>query len=161
MKPKLLVLELWRVGDLAISTPFLQAASQQFEVTLLAQPVAQSLQTRFFPSVKVVPFVAPWTVFHHKYRLGAVMDEILKCASTAGERVRSFRALGYTGAFFDEVLWRKPAAGISETRQPGFPDPIVEATFAAGASVRRLVGGSASDRVGNPRAQRATGSAGA
>jgi hypothetical protein len=69
MKPKLLVLELWRVGDLAISTPFLQAASQQFDVTLLAQPVAQSLQPRFFPSVKVIPFVAPWTVFHHKYRL--------------------------------------------------------------------------------------------
>jgi ADP-heptose:LPS heptosyltransferase len=69
MKPKLLVLELWRVGDLAISTPFLQAASQQFDVTLLAQPVAESLQPRFFPSVKVIPFVAPWTVFYHKYRL--------------------------------------------------------------------------------------------
>ncbi|MEO8426282.1 MAG: glycosyltransferase family 9 protein [Verrucomicrobiota bacterium] len=69
MKPKLLVLELWRVGDLAISAPFLQAASQHFEVTLLAQPVAQSLQPRFFPSVKVVPFVAPWTAFRHKYRL--------------------------------------------------------------------------------------------
>jgi ADP-heptose:LPS heptosyltransferase len=69
MKPKLLALELWRVGDLAIATPFLQAASQHFEVTLLAQPVAQSLQPRFFPSVKVVPFVAPWTTFRHKYRL--------------------------------------------------------------------------------------------
>ena len=69
MKRKLLVLELWRVGDLAIATPFLQAASQHFDVTLLAQPVAQTLHGRFFPFVKLVPFVAPWTAFYHKYQL--------------------------------------------------------------------------------------------
>lgn len=69
MKPKLLVIELWGLGDLVIATPFLQAASQRFRVTLLAKPFALDLQQRFWPEVAVVPFVAPWTAFKHKYRL--------------------------------------------------------------------------------------------
>lgn len=71
MKTKLLVVELWGLGDLAIGTPFLRAASEKFAVTLLAKPYAQDLQTRFWPTVNVVPFVAPWTAFLHKYRLVA------------------------------------------------------------------------------------------
>jgi heptosyltransferase-2 len=68
---KLLVVELWGLGDLIIATPFLQAASQRYEVTLAAKPYAMDLQRRFWPSVKVVPFVAPWTAFRFKdkYRL--------------------------------------------------------------------------------------------
>ena len=69
MKPKLLVVELWGLGDLIIATPFLQAASQSYEVTLLAKPYAMDLQKRFWPGVRVVPFVAPWTAFEHKYHL--------------------------------------------------------------------------------------------
>ncbi len=69
MKPKLLVVELWGLGDLVIATPFLQAASQRYAVTLLAKPYAVDLQKRFWPEVKVVPFIAPWTAFKHKYRL--------------------------------------------------------------------------------------------
>ncbi len=69
MKPKLLVIELWGLGDLVIASPFLQAASQRYRVTLLAKPYAVDLQPRFWPDVKVVPFVAPWTAFKHKYRL--------------------------------------------------------------------------------------------
>jgi ADP-heptose:LPS heptosyltransferase len=69
VKPKLLVVELWGMGDLVIATPFLQAASKQFEVTLLAKPYAQDLQSRFWPGVRVAPFIAPWTAFRHKYRL--------------------------------------------------------------------------------------------
>ena len=71
MKPKLLVVECWGVGDLAIATPFLRAASARYEVTLLAKPYALDLQARFWPEVKVVPFVLPWTAFRHKYRLGS------------------------------------------------------------------------------------------
>ena len=59
VKPKLLVVELWGLGDLVIATPFLQAASQRYEVTLLAKPYAMDLQSRFWPGVRVVPFVAP------------------------------------------------------------------------------------------------------
>ncbi len=69
MKPKLLVVELWGLGDLVIATPFLRAASETFSVTLLAKPYATDLQRRFWQQVKVVPFIAPWTAFKHKYRL--------------------------------------------------------------------------------------------
>jgi len=69
MKPKLLVVELWGLGDLVIATPFLQAASERFAVTLLAKPYAEDLRNRFWPDVNVVPFIAPWTAFEHKYQL--------------------------------------------------------------------------------------------
>ena len=69
VKPKLLVIELWGLGDLIIATPFLQAASQRYAVTLVAKPYAMDLQRRFWPGVTVLPFVAPWTAFKHKYRL--------------------------------------------------------------------------------------------
>lgn len=69
MKPRLLVVELWGLGDLVIATPFLKAASERFQVTLLAKPYAHDLQARFWQDVEVIPFVAPWTAFKHKYRL--------------------------------------------------------------------------------------------
>jgi ADP-heptose:LPS heptosyltransferase len=69
VKPKLLVLELWGIGDLVIATPFLQAAGGRYDVTLLAKPYALDLKPHFWPSINVVPFVAPWTAFHGKYRL--------------------------------------------------------------------------------------------
>ncbi len=69
MKPKLLVIELWGMGDLAIATPFLQTAAERFAVTLLAKPYAQDLQPWLWPTVEVLPFVAPWTAFKGKYRL--------------------------------------------------------------------------------------------
>lgn len=69
MKPKLLIIELWGLGDLAIATPFLRAASEHYAVTLLAKPFAQDLQARLWPEVEVLPFVAPWTAFEGKYRL--------------------------------------------------------------------------------------------
>ena len=69
MKPKLLIVELWGVGDLVIATPFIQAATARYAVTLLAKPFALDLQPRFWPGVTVIPFDAPWTVFRHKYYL--------------------------------------------------------------------------------------------
>jgi ADP-heptose:LPS heptosyltransferase len=71
LKPKLLVIELWGLGDLAIATPFLRAAAERFSVTLLAKPHAQELKPRFWPEVAVVTCNAPWTAFRGKYRLGA------------------------------------------------------------------------------------------
>jgi heptosyltransferase-2 len=55
------------MGDLLLATPFLQAACEEYDVTLLGKPYAQELQPHFWPKVKVVPFVAPWTAFQHKY----------------------------------------------------------------------------------------------
>jgi len=65
----LLVTELWGLGDLALAVPFLRAAAQHARVTLLAKPYAAPLLRRFAPAVELVPFVAPWTAFHGKYRL--------------------------------------------------------------------------------------------
>lgn len=69
MKPKLLIVELWGLGDLVIATPFLKAASEKYDVTLVAKPYALDLRARFWPEVEVIPFVAPWTAFQGKYRL--------------------------------------------------------------------------------------------
>jgi ADP-heptose:LPS heptosyltransferase len=73
VKPKLLVVELWGLGDLVIATPFLQAASRKYAVTLVAKPYAKDLQRRFWSDINVVPFIAPWTAFKlkDKYRLWA------------------------------------------------------------------------------------------
>ena len=57
------------MGDLIIATPFLRAAVEQFDVTLLARPYALDLQPRFWPRIKVVPFTAPWTAFRGKYHV--------------------------------------------------------------------------------------------
>ncbi len=69
MKLKLLVAELWGMGDLVLATPFFNAAASKFEVTLLAKSSALELQPRLWPGVEVIPFVFPWTAFSGKYRL--------------------------------------------------------------------------------------------
>ena len=69
MKPRLLVLELWGLGDLVIATPFLRAAAEKYSVTLLAKPFAQELRPRLWPEVEVISFDAPWTAFRGKYQL--------------------------------------------------------------------------------------------
>ena len=66
---RLLVLELWGLGDLALALPFLRAASTHTRVTLLAKPLAAPLLARFAPAVELVPLIAPWTAFSKKYRL--------------------------------------------------------------------------------------------
>ena len=69
MKPKLLIVELWGLGDLVIATPFLRAAAEKFDITLLAKPFALDLQPRLWPGVGVETFTAPWTAFKNKYNL--------------------------------------------------------------------------------------------
>jgi heptosyltransferase-2 len=100
VKPKLLVVELWGLGDLLIATPFLQAVSEKYEVTLLAKPYAKDLQPRFWNNVNVVPFVAPWTAFMHKY-------QVFKWPW--GEMIRLLRRLG--SEHFDVGLSARRTAG--------------------------------------------------
>jgi len=69
MKPRLLVLELWGLGDLVIATPLLRAATEKYDVTLLAKPYALELRPRLWPAVDVIPFTAPWTAFRAKYQV--------------------------------------------------------------------------------------------
>jgi ADP-heptose:LPS heptosyltransferase len=68
-KPRLLIIELWGLGDLVIATPFLRAALQKYDVTVVAKPYAKDLQSRLWPGAHVIPFVAPWTAFRRKYRI--------------------------------------------------------------------------------------------
>lgn len=68
MKPRLLVLELWGLGDLVIATPFLRAAVEKYSVTLLAKPYARELRPHFWPEAEVLAFNAPWTAFRDKYQ---------------------------------------------------------------------------------------------
>jgi heptosyltransferase-2 len=69
MKPRLLVLELWGLGDLVIATPLLRAATEKYDVTLLAKPYAMELRSRLWPDLTVIPFTAPWTAFRAKYQV--------------------------------------------------------------------------------------------
>ena len=69
MKPKLLIVQLWGLGDLVIATPFIRAAEEKYEVTLLAKPYALELQPRLWPNIQIAPFDAPWTAFTHKYKV--------------------------------------------------------------------------------------------
>ncbi|MEO5960785.1 MAG: glycosyltransferase family 9 protein, partial [Opitutaceae bacterium] len=69
VRSRLLVLELWGLGDLALAMPFLRSAAQHARVTLLAKPHAAPLLARFAPDVELLPFTAPWTAFTGKYRL--------------------------------------------------------------------------------------------
>ena len=68
-RPRLLVLELWGLGDVALAIPFLCLASRHARVTLVAKPHAAPLLERFCPGVELIPFNAPWTAFRGKYRL--------------------------------------------------------------------------------------------
>jgi len=68
-RPRLLVVELWGVGDVALALPFLQRAAARQRVTLLAKPHAAPLVARFCPEVELLPCTAPWTVHRGKYRL--------------------------------------------------------------------------------------------
>ena len=132
-KPTLLVVELWGMGDLVIATPFLQAASQNYRVSLLAKPYALDLQRRFWPDVRVVPFIAPWTAFRRKYwlpewpwreilRLRKLVDEHFDIALSARWDPRDHlllrvlqarRRLGFprlrSELFLNESLERPPA----------------------------------------------------
>ena len=69
MRPKLLVVELWGLGDLAIATPFIRAALRTYEVTVLAKAVAGEIAPTLWPGAKVRDWTAPWTAFRGKYRL--------------------------------------------------------------------------------------------
>ena len=90
-RPRLLVVELWGLGDLALAIPFLREASRHADVTLLAKPHATSLVREFCPEVDLLPFTAPWTEFRGKYRLlHWPWRELSRVASTL--RARRFDA---------------------------------------------------------------------
>ena len=67
-RKKLLVVELWGIGDLVFATTLLRQAVRQFDVTLLAKPHARPLLERTLPELDHATWDAPWTAFTGKYR---------------------------------------------------------------------------------------------
>jgi heptosyltransferase-2 len=63
-RPKLLVIELWGLGDLTFSTPLLRAAVEHYDVTLVGKAHA-------FPQITFIAYDAPWTAYSGKYHVWA------------------------------------------------------------------------------------------
>lgn len=69
---RILVVEIWHLGDVVLTTPFLQALRASYpdaRISLLAKPHAEALlsQTGFVD--EFIAFDFPWTAFRDKYRL--------------------------------------------------------------------------------------------
>ena len=70
MKRKILILELWGVGDTTFSTTLLrEACSSEDEVHLVGKGFVRPLLEPTFPNLRISAFNAPWTRFRCKYHL--------------------------------------------------------------------------------------------
>jgi ADP-heptose:LPS heptosyltransferase len=67
-KQKLLVVNLWGIGDLILSSPFLRSAAKDYEVTLVGKAHARAALGDTFPDIQFIEWNAPWTVFRGKYK---------------------------------------------------------------------------------------------
>lgn len=65
---KILVVELWGLGDLTFSTPVLAAALEHDEVHLLGKEHARELLAASYPKLRFITYDAPWTAHRGKYR---------------------------------------------------------------------------------------------
>ena len=119
MKPKMLAVELWGMGDLVLATPFLRAATPLFEVALLARPLALELQPRLWPGVEVIPFEFPWTAFRVREKYVLTRWPWRQLARLAGELRRRRFDLGISARWDPRdhaLLWLSRAG-----RRAGFP----------------------------------------
>jgi ADP-heptose:LPS heptosyltransferase len=69
---KILVVEIWNIGDVVIATTALQALRARYPdawISLLAQPHAEELLHGSGLVDEVIPFVFPWTADSDKYKL--------------------------------------------------------------------------------------------
>ena len=68
---RILVMELWLLGDVVMMTPILRALRERFpdaEITVLAKPHAADLLLESELADKVIPFDFPWTAPAEKYK---------------------------------------------------------------------------------------------
>lgn len=68
---RILVIELWLIGDVVLATPILRALRERFpgaEITLLGKPHAEELLRESGLADKVITFDFPWTANAGKYR---------------------------------------------------------------------------------------------
>lgn len=135
MKPKLLVLELWGIGDLIIASPFLREACRSHEVTLLAQAYAEEMRPHFWPEVEVLPFRMPWTVHRGKYRLHTwpwmrlarlvrqMRRNHFQAAASARWDPRDDVVMWLSGAR-QRIGFPRMGSGLFETNSLDRPDPV-------------------------------------
>lgn len=69
MKPKLLVVELWGIGDLTLATAFIDKVRSDYEIHLLAKSHARELLAPTYPELVFHTLSAPWTAHRGKYQL--------------------------------------------------------------------------------------------
>lgn len=87
---RLLVLELWGLGDTVFALPFLRAAAAaRHQVTLLGPSRSVALLRRFAPTVDCIPVKAPWTSARGAYRFASWPWGALR-RITAELRLRAF-----------------------------------------------------------------------
>ncbi len=67
-RDRLLLVELWGIGDLILSTPFLRSVATRYDVVLLGKPHARGILATTFPGIEFIEWDAPWTVFRGKYK---------------------------------------------------------------------------------------------
>lgn len=68
-RPRLLILEFWGLGDLTFATPFLRAAGERYDITLVGKEHAAQLLQPSFPGMHFMNFDAPWSAYRGKYAL--------------------------------------------------------------------------------------------
>ena len=68
-RPRLLVLEFWGLGDLTFATPFLRAAQECYDITVVGKDHAEQLLQPTFPNIRFINFDAPWSAYRGKYAL--------------------------------------------------------------------------------------------
>ncbi|MGB8353939.1 MAG: glycosyltransferase family 9 protein [Chthoniobacteraceae bacterium] len=69
MKRKILIVELWGLGDLTFATPVIAAALKHDEVHLVGKAHAVQLLQPSFPGIRFFTYEAPWTAYLGKYNL--------------------------------------------------------------------------------------------
>jgi ADP-heptose:LPS heptosyltransferase len=137
---KLLVIELWGIGDLTMATSLLAAAVDAYEVTLLGKPHARALLAATYPQVKFIEWNAPWTAFTRKYRLWRWNWSALRRVLAALRKGRFDVAVsGRRADPRDHLLMR--LAGIP--RRVGYPHPrtpgLLNEPIDSGTATRHVV----------------------
>jgi len=117
LRPKLLVLELWGLGDLTFSTPLLREAVERYAVTLVAKAHARPLLSATFPTIRFIPYEAPWSAYRGKYRLWAWRWPILLALMSRLRRASFDAAVSVRNDPRDHFLMWLTGA----TQRVGFP----------------------------------------
>ena len=123
-RPRLLVVELWGIGDLVMASGFLRAAAERFDVTVVGKGHAAPLLTPAFPDLRFVTWDAPWTAFTGKYHWWRWKWSALASTLRTLRRGRFDHAVSVRrGDARDHLLMR--LAGARERH--GFPRPRARA----------------------------------